>query len=309
MIAFYNTQAIGFYQSTPSRAPRPINKPLNTKPIPDGPPPAAVDHYENFPVASWLLPSRLRAPVRLIYAFARQADDFADEGDDRQLERLEKLSSFARELDMFERGEPPRLPLFQRLAPAIREWGLPVQLFRDLLSAFVQDVTKTRYEDFGEVMSYCRRSANPIGRLLLHLFQESDPRSLAYSDGICSALQLINFLQDIPIDYRKGRIYLPIDEMRRYGISEAQIAAGDTRGRWMPFMHFQIERAHRMLEAGAPLGRVLEGRVGLELRTIVLGGERILKKLHRSDGDVFRHRPVLDKGDWLRMVARAVLAR
>ncbi len=191
----------------------------------------------------------------------------------------------------------------------IRERGLPVQLFRDLLSAFAQDVTKTRYEDFGEVMSYCRRSANPVGRLLLHLFRESDPRSLAYSDGICSALQLINFLQDIPIDYGKGRIYLPADEMRRYGISEAQIAAGDTRGPWVPFMRFQIERARRMLEAGAPLGRVLKGRIGLELRTIVLGGERILKKLHRSDGDVFRHRPVLDKRDWFQMLARALLAR
>jgi squalene synthase HpnC len=282
---------------------------LNTKPIPDGPQLPAVDHYENFPVASWLLPGQLRAPVRLIYAFARQADDFADEGDDTPQQRLEKLAAFNRELDMLERGEPAGLALFQLLVPMIREWSLPVHLFRDLLSAFIQDVTKTRYEDFGEVMSYCRRSANPVGRLLLHLFQDGDPRSLAYSDGICSALQLINFLQDIPIDYGKGRIYLPADEMRRYGISEDQIAAGDTRGQWAPFMRFQIERARRMLEAGAPLGRVLKGRVGLEVRTIVLGGERILRKLYGSDGDVFRHRPVLDKRDWFQMLARAVFAR
>ena len=260
-------------------------------------------------MASWLLPGHLRAPVRLVYAFARQADDFADEGDDSPLERLEKLASFNRELDMLERGEPAGLPLFHLLAPVIREQQLPVELFRDLLSAFAQDVTKTRYEDFGEVMSYCRRSANPVGRLLLHLFRESNPRSLAYSDGICSALQLINFLQDIPIDYGKGRIYLPADEMRRYGISEAQIAAGDTGGRWAPFMRFQIERARRMLEAGTPLGRVLKGRVGLEVRTIVLGGQRILRKLYGSDGDVFRHRPVLDKRDWFYMLARALLAR
>jgi squalene synthase HpnC len=309
MIAFYNTQATSFYPSSAPRSPRQTNKPLNTQPIPDGPQPPAVDHYENFPVASWLLPSQLRAPVRLIYAFARQADDFADEGDDTPAQRLEKLSTFERELDMLERGEPVTLPLFQLLAPLIQERSLPVQLFRDLLSAFAQDVRKTRYDDFGEVMSYCRRSANPVGRLLLHLFRESDPRSFAYSDGICSALQLINFLQDIPIDYNKGRIYLPADEMRRDGISEAQIAAGDTGGRWAPFMRFQIERARRMLEAGAPLGRVLKGRIGLELRTIVLGGEQILRKLQLSDGDVFRHRPVLDKRDWLRMLARAVLGR
>ena len=269
----------------------------------------AVHHYENFPVASWLLPSRLRGPVRLVYAFARQADDFADEGDDTSQQRLDKLASFGRELDMIERGEPARLPLFQLLAPVVRERRLPVPLFRDLLSAFVQDVTKTRYEDFGEVMSYCRHSANPVGRLLLHLFGETDTRSLAYSDGICSALQLINFLQDIPIDYARGRIYLPADELRRYGIAEAQIAAGDTGGRWAPFMRFQIERARRMLQAGAPLGRVLKGRVGLELRTIVLGGERILAKLHHSNGDVFGRRPILDKRDWLQMLAHALFAR
>ncbi len=271
--------------------------------------PPAVDHYENFPVASWLLPSRLRGPVRLVYAFARQADDFADEGDDTPQQRLDRLASLERELDAIEHGQPARLPLFQLLAPVIRERRMPIQPFRELLSAFVQDVTKTRYEDFAEVMSYCRRSANPVGRLLLHLFGETDTRSLAYSDGICSALQLINFLQDIAIDYAKGRIYLPADELRRYSIAEAQIAAGDTGGRWAPFMRFQIERARRMLQAGAPLGRVLRGRVGFELRTIVLGGERILAKLYHSNGDVFGHRPILDKRDWLQMLARALFAR
>jgi len=247
--------------------------------------------------------------VRLIYAFARQADDFADEGEDTPAQRLDKLATFGRELDMLERGEPATLPLFRLLAPVIRDEALPIVLFRDLLSAFAQDVTKTRYEDFGEVMNYCRRSANPVGRLLLHLFRETDPRSLAYSDGICSALQLINFLQDIPIDFRKGRIYLPADEMRRYGIMEKQIAAADTGGGWAPFMRYQVERAWQMLRAGAPLGRVLRGRIGLELRTIVLGGETILRKLRGSDGDVFRHRPVLVKADWLQMLARALLAR
>jgi squalene synthase HpnC len=191
----------------------------------------------------------------------------------------------------------------------IRAYGLPVSLFRDLLSAFSQDVTKRRYADFGEVMDYCRRSANPIGRLLLHLYGERDARSLAYSDGICSSLQLINFLQDIAIDLRKDRIYLPQDELARYGVSEGQIAAGDTGGAWELMMRHQIERARRMLQAGAPLGRVLKGRVGMELRMIVLGGERILRKLHEAHGDVFRHRPVLRTGDWLYMFGRALLAR
>jgi squalene synthase HpnC len=266
-----------------------------------------VDHYENFPVASWVLPERLRHPVGLIYRFARQADDFADEGELLPDERLRRLGAFSAELDRIEAGDPPEQALFRELERAIRKHRLPIQLFRDLLSAFSQDVTKHRYADFGEVMDYCRRSANPVGRLLLHLYGETDARSLAYSDGICASLQLINFLQDVEIDYRKGRIYLPQDEMSRFGIAEAQIATRDAGGSWSAFMRQQIERARRMLQAGAPLGRVLKGRVAMELRMIVLGGERILKKLHDADGDVFRHRPVLGKGDWIYMFWRALL--
>jgi squalene synthase HpnC len=268
-----------------------------------------IDHYENFPVASWVLPPRLRTPVRSIYAFARQADDFADEGDLSPEERLRRLKGFSEELDRIEAGHAPETALFVELARIAREHRLPLGLFRDLLSAFAQDVTQRRYADFGELMDYCRRSANPIGRLLLHLYGESDPRSLAYSDGICASLQLINFLQDVEIDYRKGRIYLPQDEMQRYGVSERQIAERDTSGAWSALMHHQIERARRMLQAGAPLGRVLRGRIGMELRMIVLGGERILAQLHAANGDVFRRRPVLRKGDWIYMFVRALVHR
>ena len=180
------------------------------------------------------------------------------------------------------RGAVGFAALFQRLGPMIRQHDLPIQLFRDLLSAFAQDVTKTRYDDFGEVMNYCRRSANPVGRLLLHLFGETDPRSLAYSDGICSALQLINFLQDVAIDYAKDASIFRLDEMQRFGIAEAQIRAAATRpdagGRSCAS---RSSGARRILQAGAPLGRVLKGRVGLELRMIVLGGERILEQTAR----------------------------
>ena len=269
----------------------------------------AVEHYENFPVASWILPRRYRTPVRLIYAFARLADDIADEGDASEDLRLAQLAELQRELDRIQSGQAPTQPPFAQLAEVIGEYSLPIEPFRDLLSAFAQDVTKKRYADFGEVMDYCRRSANPIGRLLLHLYRETAPRSLALSDGICASLQIINFLQDIEIDYRKGRIYLPQDEMDRYGIGERQIAERDTGGLWSVFMHHQVERARRMLQAGAPLARVLKGRVGMELRMIVLGGERILKKLHEAGGDVFRHRPTLDRRDWIYMAVRALTAR
>ncbi|HEX4986060.1 MAG TPA: squalene synthase HpnC [Burkholderiales bacterium] len=268
----------------------------------------AVNHYENFPVASVLLPARLRRPVELIYAFARQADDFADEGDVPDAGRLARLGAFGAQLDLIEAGRQPQPPLFAELAGVVAEHGLPVQLFRDLLSAFSQDVTTKRYADFTQVMDYCRRSANPVGRLLLHLYRATDERSLAQSDAICSALQLINFWQDVEIDYRKDRIYLPADEMAEYGVTEAQIARRDTGGRWRELMAFQVARARRMLLAGAPLGRTLPGRIGLELRMIVMGGSRILDKIDRHGGDVFRHRPVLRAPDWALMLCRAVAA-
>lgn len=265
-----------------------------------------VEHYENFPVASWLLPKRLRQPVEAIYRFARTADDIADEGDALPAERLSQLAQFHDGLDRIERGENPTDPIFGPLADAIRFHAIPIAPFRDLLSAFAQDVEKTRYAHFGEVMDYCRRSANPVGRLMLHLYGDHDPRHLAYSDAICSSLQLINFLQDIAIDYQKNRIYLPQDELVAYHVSETQIAQGDTRGMWHTMMHKQIERARKLMQAGAPLGRQLKGRIGLELRITILGGETILRKLHADPGCVFHDRPVLTKTDWIRMLGRGL---
>jgi len=266
----------------------------------------AVDHYENFPVASVLLPRKLRRPVELIYAFARRADDFADEGDEPASERLARLNEFSRELDRIEAGEPPRQALFADLAPVIATHGLPIQLFRDLLSAFSQDVVKARYADFGEVLDYCRRSANPVGRLLLHLYRATEPRNLACSDDICTSLQLINFWQDVEIDFRKDRIYLPRDEMAEYGVSESQIANRVANDAWRALMLFQIERTQTMMQAGEPLGRRLPGRIGLELRMIVAGGSRILEKLRAVEGDVFRKRPVLGPLDWIFMFCRSL---
>ncbi len=262
-------------------------------------------HYENFPVASVILPRRLRPPVRAIYAFARTADDFADEGDAPAGERLARLAEYHDHLRALERGEPVAHPIFQALAPHIREHALPFGLFHDLLSAFEQDVTQTRYAHFGEVMDYCKRSANPIGRLLLHLYGDRDKKHQAWSDGICSALQLINFLQDVAVDWQKGRVYLPQDEMAKYGISERQIADGRVDGLWQVFMNAQIERARRMLQAGAPLGRALPGRIGFEMRLIILGGSRILEKLHAARGDVFRQRPTLNARDGAVMLWQA----
>ena len=162
--------------------------------------------------------------------------------------------------------------------------------------------------DFAEVMQYCRRSADPVGRLLLHLFGAANEENLKHSDAICSGLQLINFCQDVGIDWGKNRVYLPQDELQRYGVSESQIAQGDTSGQWKALMRFQVERARALIKSGAPLGRALPGRIGLEIRTIVEGGLCILEKIDKVKGDVYHHRPVLQAWDWPLILAR-VLAR
>ncbi|UOP05649.1 squalene synthase HpnC [Conchiformibius kuhniae] len=265
-----------------------------------------VNHYENFPVGSLVLPRRLRRPVHAVYAFARTADDIADEGDAPAAQRLAALDALRGELAKMAAGQTPATALMRRLQnEAIVPFALPLAPFEDLLSAFSQDVVKTRYQDFGELADYARRSANPVGRLMLHLYGEHDPRSLAQSDGICTALQLINFWQDVAIDWQKGRVYLPQSDLQRFGVDEAQIAAGRADAAFQKLMTHQCERAFKMLQAGAPLGRTLKGRIGYELRLIVLGGQAVLQKLDAVRYDVFRHRPVLDKRDWLKLAWRA----
>ena len=270
-----------------------------------------VDHYENFPVASWLLPPTLRKPIEHIYVFARTADDFADEGSLSNVERIDLLNGYEHELDLIETGTRSATPLFIELANTIREHQLPLQLFRDLLSAFRQDVSKARYANFDELMDYCRRSADPIGRLLLHLNQQTTPQNLIRSDAICSALQLINHWQDIAVDWHKndgGRVYLPLDDLTNFGLGERDIANQVRSPSWGKMMAFECDRARKLMELGAPLGRVLSGRMGAELRVIIAGGGAILDKIDAVDGDVFRHRPRLSKWDWLKIAPRALFS-
>jgi len=264
-----------------------------------------VGHYENFPVASLLLPRRLRLPVEIIYRFARSADDIADEGAAADHVRLSRLSVYRSELERIAGGGSPEAPLFQDVARIVREYGLPLGLFRDLIDAFAQDVTKKRYANFAELLDYCRRSANPVGRLLLHLFKRTSETDLAASDAVCSALQLINFWQDVELDFAKRRIYLPLDEMARYDVSERHIAEGRCDAAWRSLMQFQVARSRDMIRRGQPLARSLPGRIGLEIRATIQGGLRILEKIERVEFDVFRRRPVLGAFDWPLVLLRA----
>lgn len=269
----------------------------------------SVGHYENFPVASALLPARCRGAVVAIYRFARAADDIADEGDAPRAARHAALAGFSRELDGIERGDMPQTEPFASLARAIREHGLQLALLRDLLSAFGQDVDVTRYPTFTDLTDYCRRSANPVGRLLLALHRTDDAQSRAESDAICTGLQLANFWQDIAIDWRKGRVYLPLEDLDRFGVDVAQIGAGAAGARWAQLMAFETARTRALFETGRPLARRLPWRAGVELRAVIAGGTRILERIDAVSGDVFTRRPTMRKRDWALLACRVLMPR
>lgn len=279
----------------------------------------AVDHYENFPVASLLLPRALRPAVEAIYHFARTADDIADEGDLDDDERLRQLAEYRAALRAIRQGQEPlpaghpRAGLFLKLQAVIRQHALPVQAFDDLISAFEQDVSTTRYADDAALMDYCRRSANPVGCLMLHLYGEATPLNLEASDAICTGLQLANFWQDVAIDWRKGRIYVPQQRLQMHGVDDATwghwCETGQPGPQWQRIMQAQVAQARGLLLQGAPLAIRLPGRIGLELRLVVLGGLRILERLDALHYDVFRQRPTLGKRDWATLVWRALFYR
>jgi squalene synthase HpnC len=265
-----------------------------------------IDHYENFPVASVLLPRHLRTAVTNIYRFARTADDIADEGDATPSERLAQLKMYRQALhglispsdNAMKKSTAELSRIFTPLGKTIAKHQLPLTPFYDLLSAFEQDVTQVRYADYATLSDYCRRSANPVGLLMLHLYECVDDTSKEQSDAICTALQLVNFLQDVAIDWKKGRIYLPQADMNKFGVTEAIIATSTTNSDWRALMQFEADRCRTLLKSGLPLGKRLKGRLGLELRLIIHGGLRIIDKLEAVRFDVFKHRPTLRAADW-----------
>ena len=274
------------------------------------------DHYENFPVASWLCPPRLRPPIAAIYGFARTADDIADEGDASADERLADLRAFRADLAAIAAGRAAssRWPgVFGPLAAAMAQFELPESLLADLLSAFMQDIEKTRdggaYADRAELLDYCRRSANPIGRLLLHLYGVDDAAALAKSDAICTALQLANFWQDLGVDSRRGRLYAPEADCRRHGVEPAELLVGRDSAAVHALVGELVGWARELMHEGAGLVHALPGRAGWELRLVVQGGLRILEKIDRLDGATLRSRPVIGAGDAPRLAWRASLMR
>jgi squalene synthase HpnC len=264
------------------------------------------DHYDDFPVARVLLPKALRVPVGVIYHVARTLDDIADEGDWSPEERHTRLADFRDGLDAVAQGRPARVHpmLFAKLADVVRENRLPLEPFYDLVAAFGQDIDTTRYADRFELLDFCRRSASPVGRLMLHLIDAATPENLADSDAICTALQLITFLQDVGADWQRGRIYLPLADCQRFGVTESQIAAGAVDDAWRALMAHEVARARALMVSGAPLALRVPGRFGLELCSVVHGGLRVLEVIERSGYDVFRARPTLRAPDWTVVLLR-----
>lgn len=280
-----------------------------------------VDHYENFPVASWLCPAWLRPTVTALYHYARTADDIADEGDASPDQRLAELAAYRAELERALAGQPPADPRwsgqFAALARAIAAQRLPAKPLHDLLDAFEQDVrytaANTRYADCAALLDYCRRSADPVGRLLLHLYGVQDAQSLRQSDAICSALQLINFWQDLGLDLRRGRHYLPQDRLARHGVDEAALLQADPgpqqEAAARALLAELTQQARALMQAGAPLATRLPGRLGWELRLVVQGGLLILDKIERLQHRTWRHRPKLGAADLPRLLWRALRMR
>jgi len=268
-----------------------------------------VDHYENFPVASLLCPRRLRPAVAAIYAFARCADDIADEGAAGPGERLSALADYRRDLDAVAIGRAPssRWPqVFQPLRRVVGAYALPIEMLEDLLSAFEQDVSKHAYDDRQELLDYCRRSANPIGRLMLHLYGVQRGQALQQSDAVCTALQLANFWQDLGVDVARGRLYIPLADCKRHHVDPDELRRGHRVQGARALVAEMAAWSRELMLRGAPLARAVPGMAGWELRFVVQGGLRILDKVAQLGDGVLERRPVLRPWDAPLMLWRAV---
>ena len=260
----------------------------------------AQSHYENFPVASVLLPAKLRRPIAAIYAFARTADDFADEGDAPASERIAKLNAYSQTLQQIATQQyEGNDPIFIAVADCVERYQLPIQLFEDLLIAFRQDVTKTRYEDFATVLEYCRYSANPVGRLILHLQGTPTEQQLQQSDAVCSSLQLINFFQDVVQDLtEQNRIYLPQDLLQDAGLNDQNLLKASSQ-QIAPVLKTLYRKTTELMASGIPLGASIDGRLGWEIRAMTLGGLKTLDKLQQQPDEAMLSRPRLARRELL----------
>jgi phytoene synthase len=261
----------------------------------------ATEHYENFPVGSLFAPRRLRPSVHAIYAFARVADDFADEGSLLPEDRLQRLQEWQEQLNACFSGEAVH-PVFVALADTVHKLKLPKKPFDDLLEAFRMDVTTHRYKSFDDVLTYCRHSADPVGRLVLRIFGFASEHLDALSDSLCTSLQLTNFWQDLALDLKRGRIYLPLDDLERFGYTVEDLNNRVIDHRFRSMIQFQIERTRSLFASALPLPALVGRRLGMELTLTWRGGMTILRKIEETNYDLFSSRPKITTPDKLRIL-------
>lgn len=263
------------------------------------------EHYENFPVASLFIPADRRLYVSSIYAFARIADDFADEGTVAPFERLRKIDEWEAKLDGCFAGRADH-PVFIALAETVAKTGIPREPLSALLKAFRMDVTKRSFGDFTELLEYCENSANPVGQLVLHIFGEASEKTVSLSNSVCTGLQLTNFWQDVSVDMAKGRVYIPLEDLDRFGYTKSDLGRNVLDDRFRELMRFQVERTRTFLKAGEPILREVGRRLRLELSLTLRGGSAILDKIQRIRYDVLKHRPKLSAFDKVTIISSAV---
>lgn len=263
------------------------------------------DHYENFPVASFLIPKNYRKDIAIVYWFARTADDIADEGAIDSKTRIEKLDNFESEFLRSLNNESSKSE-FNQLSNTIKKYNLSIKNFTDLLSAFKQDVVQHRYKNYKGLQDYCRRSANPVGRILLEIFKVSHPDAIKCSDKICTALQLTNFYQDTMIDYANGRIYYPKDEMKMFSVTEKMFELKENNSNIKALLKYNVDRTQQLFDEGREIIGYLSGRFKYEILWTVSGGEKILSKIRKNDYDVLNHRPGLNKIDFIKLLIKSV---
>ena len=263
------------------------------------------NHYENFPVASFLIPTYYRKDIAIVYWFARTADDMADEGDYEPEIRLNRLYKFEADFKKSLK-ETSDNPYFNLLSNIIKDKALSPVYFLSLLSAFRQDVVKKRYESFDEVLDYCARSANPVGRILLELFKVNSPEAIIASDKICTALQLTNFFQDTSIDFYKGRIYYPLDELRMFSVTEKMFELNENNPNIKALVKHNVDRTQVLFDEGKTLLKYLSGRFKFEIKWTIAGGEKILGKIRQNDYNVFTKRPKLSKIDFITLFIKCI---
>jgi squalene synthase HpnC len=263
-------------------------------------------HYENFPVASFLLPKAKRNDIAVIYWFARTADDLADEGQFSASERIYALNEFEKYFLDSLNGKFVNQN-YQILSDVVLRNNLSPKYFTDLISAFKQDVLKTRYNNFNEVLDYCSRSANPVGRIVLDIFKIHNQDAYRFSDSICTALQLTNFLQDVEIDYSKGRIYIPSDEMKQFEVTESMFEMKKNNHNFSSLIKHNVDRTRELFEEGKNIFRFLKGRLKIEIKWTVAGGEKILTKIEKNNYQIFGNRPKLNKTDFFSILLKSLI--